>query len=435
MAGPRSELLAADYAAPMRASERIEFPGHRGHALAGRLELPEGAPRAVAIFAHCFTCSKDSPAATRISRSLAARGIAVLRFDFTGLGGSDGDFANTDFSSNVEDLVAAAAHLRGTIGAPTLLVGHSLGGAAVLVAATSIPEVRAIVTIGAPSDLEHLQHVVRTAAPELEAQGQAEVELAGRRFRMRREFLADLAAHDLPARLRRLGRAVLVMHSPVDEIVDVDHARRLYEALRHPKSFVSLDDANHLLTVRRDAEYAAELLAAWASRYVGESTREDGAGEADEVLAPGVVTVRGGGAPFVQRIRAGRHRLVADEPRTVPGGTDLGPDPYALVLAGLGACTAMTLQLYARRKGWPLAGVQVDVWHERVHAEDCADCDAREAQPDRFQRVLRLEGPLDDAQRARLLEIAERCPVHRTLERPAALATSLASDRSDGQPG
>jgi putative redox protein len=254
----------------MPASSKVEFPGRDRHLLAGRLELPDGVPRATAVFAHCFTCSKDSAAAVRISRALSARGFAVLRFDFTGLGGSGGDFANTDFSSNVGDLIAAADHLRGTRSAPCLLVGHSLGGLAVLVAAASIPEVRAVATIGAPSSLAHLAHVLRSAAPEIEASGRAEVELAGRRFTLRREFLADLSGQDLLPRLRDLRRAVLLMHSPVDEIVDVDHARRLFEALVHPKSFLSLDDATHLLNDRRDAEYVADVLAAWASRYLPE---------------------------------------------------------------------------------------------------------------------------------------------------------------------
>ena len=252
----------------MTTSAKFEFEGSQGQTLAGRLESPDGTPRAVAVFAHCFTCSKDNAAATRISRALSARGFAVLRFDFTGLGGSGGDFANTDFSSNVSDLVAAADHLRKTLGAPSMLVGHSLGGAAVLAACTAIPEVTAVATIGAPSDPEHVKHLLQDVVPVIHAQGRAEIELAGRRFTIRREFLDDIAASDILPRLRDLHRAVLVMHSPRDEIVAVDHARRLFEALRHPKSFVSLDDADHMLSKREDAEYVADVLAAWASRYL-----------------------------------------------------------------------------------------------------------------------------------------------------------------------
>jgi len=400
-------------------SEKFTFAGADGQLLAARFEQPRGPRQAVALFAHCFTCTKDIYAASRIAGGLAARGIAVLRFDFTGLGHSEGEFANTNFSSNVDDLVAAADHLREAYEAPKILIGHSLGGAAVLAAAERIPEASAVATIGAPAEPAHVQHLFQDARPEIEAKGAAEVKLAGRAFTIKKQFLDDISAARLEAAIAGLRKALLVFHAPRDATVGIDNAARIFTAAKHPKSFVSLDDADHLLSRREDAAYVAEVLAAWASRYL--DRRESGHLEA----APGTVVVQESGeGTFVQRIAAGPHRLRADEPESF-GGNDSGPGPYDLVLAGLGACTSMTLRLYADRKGWPLSRVTVNLTHDKIHAEDCTDCETKEGRLDRITRRLSLEGALDDAQRSRLLEIADKCPVHRTLKSEIVITTSL----------
>jgi len=404
--------------------ERLKFPGATGGELVGRLERPNGEPTAFALFAHCFTCSKDLKAVGWISRTLAERGIAVFRFDFTGLGESAGDFADTNFTSNLGDLVAAGRFLAERYEAPKVLIGHSLGGAAVLAAARAIPGAAAVATIGAPSDTEHLGEMLLSKAPEIEATGEAEVRLAGRSFKITRQLLDDLAGQTLAECIAGLGKPLLVFHSPVDEVVGVDHARHIYEAARHPKSFVSLDDADHLLTDPRDARYVGEVLAAWAGRYV-----ESGAPELAErgLEGPqGQVTVIGGGVGegFAQEVFARDHRLRADEPASV-GGTDTGPTPYDLLLAALGTCTSMTVRMYAERKGWPLEGVRVTLSHSRVHAKDCAHCEAKEGRIDRIDRSVGVLGELDDEQRARLLEIADKCPVHKTLKGEIDILTEL----------
>lgn len=400
---------------------KIEFENSQGEKLAGRLEMPAGTPRAFALFAHCFTCGKDVAAATRIARALAARGYGVLRFDFTGLGGSDGEFANTTFSSNVDDLVRAADWLRDHHRAPDLLVGHSLGGAAVLVAAARVPEVDAVATIGAPSDVGHVEHLFAEHREDIEREGCKIVEIAGRPFPISKQFVEDVTEHKLLPGLRELRKAVLVMHSPVDRVVGIDHARKLYEALRHPKSFVTLDDADHLLTDRRDAEYVADVLAAWASRYLD----DDGALEATHVPQGEVLVRERTPDSFTQDVVVGRHALIGDEPEKV-GGADLGPDPYGYLLTALGTCTSMTLRMYARHKGLPVRGITVRLRHERIHAKDCEDCESNTGKVDIIERVLEIDAPeLDDAQRQRLVEIADRCPVHRTFEGQKKVRTRL----------
>jgi putative redox protein len=394
----------------------IRFPATQGHELAGRLEIPAGEPRAYAIFAHCFTCSKDSKAAAYIGRALAERGIAALRFDFTGLGQSGGQFSDSTFSSNIDDLVCAARYLREHYAAPQILIGHSLGGAAILAAALHIPEARALVTIGAPYEPRHVEHLL-TSTDELREKGEATVDIGGRPFQIRREFLDDLERQDPSKAIGVLGKALLVLHSPRDAIVPIDHAAQIFMAAKHPKSFISLDRADHLLSVPGDAAYAAEVLAAWASRYL-EPARIDS--------VDGVRIVEAGDGKFAQNICVGRHRLRADEPLEV-GGVDSGPAPYDLLAAALGACTAMTLRLYADRKQIPLERVTVDLKHGKVHAADCAECETREGKIDRIERVLTLEGELDDAQRAKLLEIADKCPVHRTLQSEIWIPTRVAA--------
>ena len=404
---------------------RVDFPNGRGETLSARLELPSGEPRAHAIFAHCFTCSKNIAAATRISRALARQGIAVLRFDFTGLGNSEGDFANTNFSSNVADLVAAADHMRSELGsAPDLLIGHSLGGAAVLAAAKNIPEVVALATIAAPSEPGHLEHLFSDEQrATIERDGRGKVRIAGREFEVGRELLHDLEREDFPDEIASLRRSLLVLHSPTDGVVGIEHARRIFEAAKHPKSFVSLDRADHLLSSKEDSEFVADLIASWAARYLpaepADAPASTGAPQADE----GEVVVREVDG-FRQTIAAGKHVFAADEPVSVGGG-DTGPTPYDLLLASLGACTSMTLRMYANHKGWPLEGVEVALRHEKIHAKDCAECESETGKVDRIERHLTVRGPLDEAQRARLVEIADRCPVHRTLEGEKEIVTVL----------
>ena len=390
--------------------ERFEFAGSDGQMLSARIDLPAVEPIACAVFAHCFTCSKDSRAATYISSALAEKGIATLRFDFTGLGESEGEFDGTTFSHNVSDIVAAASALREVYRAPTLLVGHSLGGSAVLAAAGQIPEAVGVATIGAPFEPKHVARLFDASLEEIEEKGHAAVTLGGRQFVIRKTFLEDLQKHCNADRISELKKALVVFHSPQDNIVGIDNARMIYQAARHPKSFVSLDGADHLLSRRSDSRYVAEVLAAWSSRYLPEQPPE----EVPEDTPEGEVVVEGKTTSYLQRIRARNLTFSADEPLD-KGGTNLGPTPYELLLAGLGACTSITLRMYAGRKEWPLDAVRVTLRHDRVHAKDCEECDKDTGMIDVIDKKLELEGDLSDEQRERLLAIAARCPVHRTL--------------------
>ncbi|MHA7683195.1 bifunctional alpha/beta hydrolase/OsmC family protein [Cupriavidus sp. PET2-C1] len=403
-------------------AQRLQFPGSDGQQLSARLDLPVGPVRTFALFAHCFTCGKDVLAATRIAQALTAHGIAVLRFDFTGLGGSGGDFANTNFSSNVADLLAAADYLRQHHRAPALLIGHSLGGAAVLSAAHGIPEAKAVVTIAAPSDPSHVVGLFGDQAARIEADGEAEVRLAGRPFKIKRQFIEDVAEQKLLDSVAKLRKALLVMHAPQDDTVGIDNATQIFIAAKHPKSFVSLDRADHLLTRKADAVYVANTIAAWSQRYLDIDALDVPAAVAEE----GLVRVEESHAGrYQQRITAGPHHLLADEPVSF-GGLNGGPAPYDLLLAGLGACTAMTMRMYADRKGWPLEHVAVTLRHEKIHATDCAECSTTEGKIDWIEREITMRGPLDEAQRTALLEIADKCPVHRTLHSEVVVRTHLA---------
>jgi uncharacterized OsmC-like protein/fermentation-respiration switch protein FrsA (DUF1100 family) len=404
-------------------NERFQFPGAEGQQLAAALELPEGKPLAYALFAHCFTCGKDVLAAKRIAVALADKGIAVLRFDFTGLGSSEGDFANSTFSSNVADLVRAADHLRGTRKAPAILIGHSLGGAAVLAAAAQIPDAKAVVTIAAPSDPAHVTGLFADRIDDIRKHGNVEVSLAGRPFHIKREFLDDIAEHNLMDHVARLHKALLIMHSPTDDTVGIDNATRIFVAAKHPKSFVSLPGADHLLSDRRDAMYAADVIAAWAERYIDAATPETAA---DLGEAPRNVVVRETRkSKFQQTVSIGPHRLLADEP-VAAGGEDTGPGPYDFLLAGLGACTSMTMRLYADRKSLALERVMVTLKHSRIHAEDCAECETKAGMLDQIERTIAMEGALDAEQRGKLMEIADKCPVHRTLTSEIRIVTHAA---------
>ncbi|MDR9484046.1 MAG: bifunctional alpha/beta hydrolase/OsmC family protein [Sediminimonas sp.] len=399
-------------------TERVTFPGHDGQDLAARLDCPDGPLLGTVLFAHCFTCSKDIPAARRIAGRLAAMGLAVLRFDFTGLGHSDGEFANTTFTSNVDDLVCAARYLANRDMAPGMLIGHSLGGAAVLRAAKHIDSVRAVTTIGAPFDPAHVTHNFHDALDAIARDGSAEVDLGGRPFRITRGFVEDVSAANLAPAIRDLNAALLVMHAPRDTQVGIDNAGEIFKAARHPKSFVTLDDADHLITKARDAEYAAEVIAAWSGRYLDLRPPAPPPGAPEGIVRVSEADADG----FLQDVNAGpEHHVLADEPEAY-GGTNRGMSPYGFLSAGLGACTSMTIRMYARRKGWPLSHVHVDVCHDKMHAQDASGGE----KIDGFIREIYLEGDLTDDQRQKLREIANKCPVHRTLERASKITTRLA---------
>jgi uncharacterized OsmC-like protein/alpha/beta superfamily hydrolase len=397
--------------------EKVEFISGE-HRLSGLLESPESDVKFYALFAHCFTCSKDVAAASRISRALMAKGIAVLRFDFTGLGNSDGDFANSNFSSNIQDLVAAADFLRTNYQAPKLLIGHSLGGAAVLGVAQKVAESMAVVTIGAPSDAAHVAHNFAAHAQQIEQQGEAEVNLAGRKFTIKKQFIDDINSYGT-SHIGALRKALLVMHSPIDEIVKITEAEKIYQAALHPKSFVSLDNADHLLTKKQDSEYAAEVIAAWASRYVQVDEQSY-----QSKVAKGHVRVEEKDHKFTQHVSTSSHYWLADEPLAV-GGKNSGPDPYEHLLAGLGACTSMTMRMYAERKQLSVKNIKVELTHTRNYQEDCQQCEQEQSGIEAITRNITIEGELSEQQRTRLLEIADKCPVHKTLHNNVNVVSKL----------
>lgn len=400
-------------------SKRITFSGHDGNQLAARLDMPEGPHLATALFAHCFTCSKDIAAARRIAQRLATMGLAVLRFDFTGLGHSEGEFANTGFSSNVADIRAALDYLSDKGMPASLLVGHSLGGAAVLKVAPDIKGVKAVATLGTPFDPDHVTRNFGDSLAHIRKDGAAEVDLGGRPFRITRAFLDDVEGATIKSELGRLRAALLVLHAPRDAVVGIDNATRIFTAARHPKSFVTLDDADHLISRAADADYAADVIATWAKRYLDLRPPAPPPG-----VPEGIVRVsEADPAGFLQDVNAGPyHHAIADEPQAY-GGTNRGMSPYGFIAAGLGACTSMTIRMYARRKGWKLAHVRVEISHDKMHAQDAQAGSGDKI--DRFQRDIYLEGALTQEQRERLLEIADKCPVHRTLERTSTILTKL----------
>jgi uncharacterized OsmC-like protein/pimeloyl-ACP methyl ester carboxylesterase len=404
-------------------TQRFQFQGSEGQQLAAALDLPEREPVAYALFAHCFTCGKDVLAARRIALALTAKGIAVLRFDFTGLGSSEGDFANSTFSSNVADLVRAADHLRETRKAPAILIGHSLGGAAILAAAARIPDAKAVVTIAAPADPAHVTGLFADHLDDIRKHGQIEVSLAGRPFHIKREFIDDIAEHNLMAQVATLHKALLVMHAPTDDTVGIDNATRIFVAAKHPKSFVSLAGADHLLTQKRDSLYVADVIVAWAERYLDSVAPE---APVDLGEKPRKVVVQETRASKLQQtVSIGPHHLLADEP-VAAGGEDTGPGPYDYLIAGLGACTSMTMRLYAERKSLPLERVTVTLQHSKIYATDCAECETKAGMLDQIERVIAMEGDLDAEQRKKLMEIADKCPVHRTLTSEIRIVTKAA---------
>ena len=399
--------------------KKFDIPGPGGHHLSAILDLPlDGKPSAYALFAHCFTCSKNLKAVYHISRALTREGIAVLRFDFTGLGESGGEFADTSLLSNVEDLIAASRFMEERFEGPTILIGHSLGGSAVLKAAPAIASATAVVTIAAPADPRHVSRSLGPASEAIAAKGEAEVNISGRNFVLRKKFLDDLRTIDPEAVIRELDRALLVMHSPIDEVVGIENAARIFQAARHPKSFVSLDRADHLLSRMADSRYAGAVIAAWAKRYIAPPAAGPTAPPAQENR----ITARTGPGGLLTELQVNRHSLIADEPVAV-GGTDQGPTPFDLLVAALGACTSMTLRMYADRKGWPLEAATVRLKHSKIHAAECESCDLAEGMLDRIEREIEIAGALDEEQQQRLLQIADRCPVHKTLTSKVEIKT------------
>ncbi len=402
-------------------SQRLFFTNASGEKLGARLDLPDrGQPAAYALFAHCFTCSKNLKAVANINRALTDEGIAVLRFDFTGLGESEGDFADTNFSSNVADLVAAADFLKAEFEAPKILIGHSLGGAAVLQAAVQVSSCRAVATIAAPADPTHVVHLLSEKRDTIESEGEAEVTLAGRPFKIKKQFLDDLEDSRMQESIRNLKRALLIFHSPFDNTVGIENATRIFKTALHPKSFVSLDRADHLLSEETDSRYVGSVVSAWARKYIDAPVQD----APQPPPSDGRVVVRTGKTGYRTEIQAGGHTLLADEPVDL-GGADTGPSPYDYLVAALGACTSITLRMYADRKKWPLEGIVVRLKHDKIHATDCENCETKIGKIDRIERELEFIGPLDGDQRNRLMEIADKCPVHRTLHSEIVVETRL----------
>jgi len=398
---------------------RFDFKNKEGHILSGRLEMPSSKPRAIALFAHCFTCSKDIIAPNVISKTLIESGIAVLRFDFTGLGNSQGDFSNTNFSSNVEDLVSACSELSAKVMAPKILIGHSLGGAAVLRAAQKLNNVKAVVTIGAPSSTDHVKHLFQQDLEKIKEKGEAKVNLAGREFTIKKQFIDDISELNILEGVKTFKKALLVMHAPLDDTVGIEHASKIFTAAKHPKSFISLDESGHLLMNRRDAAYAGQVISAWVGRYISPAQEQKMSVKDKEV-----VVVSRDGSKFTHDIWTKDHHLVSDEPLSI-GGDHLGLNPYELVLAGLGSCTSMTMKMYAEHKGIPLEKVRVSLKHEKIHPKDCAECETASGKIDRIEKEIFIEGDLTDEQKTKLLEIAEKCPVNRTLKSEINIMSKL----------
>lgn len=401
--------------------QKVTFQNTEGETLVGRLEMPaDRHPHNFAIFAHCFTCNKNLMAVKNISRALTANGFAVLRFDFTGLGESEGDFEDTNFSGNISDLVAAANFIEKTYKAPSLLVGHSLGGAAALFAAAEIDSIKAVATIGAPSNPVHVKHLFKSTLSEIKESGKATVNLSGRDFTIKKQFLDDLETKSLAAVVKNMDKPILILHAPQDGTVGIKNAEEIYHAARHPKSFVSLDGADHLLMKKEDSAYVGQVVAGWSQRYIPIPKKED------LKTKHHVVASLDAEDGFTAAMKVGNHLMTADEPISF-GGNDYGPSPYELVSAGLSACTVMTLQMYAKRKGWALDNVEVHTSYGKSHAEDCLDCDTDSAKLDTFHREIILSGILDEKQKLRLLQIADKCPVHKTLHNTVQVISKLIS--------
>lgn len=403
--------------------ENIRFKNQNNHELSAQIEFPiHQNPKAYALFAHCFTCNKNLHAVRNISKALAQQGIAVMRFDFTGLGDSEGDFSDTNFSSNVQDLVSAAAALKERFEAPKLIIGHSLGGAAVIFAANLIPSIEAVATIGAPSSPEHVSHLFDDHLDQINANDQASVNIGGRSFTMKKQFLDDISSQNMQETLAQLKKPLVVFHSPQDRIVGIENAGTIYQHAIHPKSFISLDGADHLLTNEADSNYVGNVIAGWSNRYLNISKQES-------LKSTQQVGVQIGEDKYTTQVVAGKHALVADEPRSV-GGLDYGPSPYDLLLASVGTCTAMTLKMYADHKKWKVTKIDVHLNHSKIHADDCETCENTGSKIDVIDRIIEVEGEIEEHQRQKLLEIADKCPVHRTLHNTIQINTRMGALKS-----
>ena len=403
-------------------TERVEFIGSTGEKIAGKLDKPIGPIRAYALYAHCFTCTKEFIGSRSICQELASHGIAVLRFDFTGLGGSAGEFAETNFRSNVEDLLKAAEFMERDLKAPEMIIGHSLGGAAVLAASKYIESAKVVISVAAPADAEHVIHNFSDYIEEIETKGVAKVKFGNRILTIRKQFLEDLRAQNVTKDLGNVRKAFLIMHSPTDNTVGIENASRIYAAAKHPKSFVSLDKADHLLTKAEDAAYVAATITTWASRYLPKEEDKTQKWEGH------VKVSETGASKFQNWVQAGPHGFMADEPKKY-GGTETGPTPYNLLAAALGACTSMTLRNYASLKELEIGKINVDVEYSKIHIEDCNSCeDSESGLIDQFERRIAIQGEVDEAVKTRMLEIADRCPVHKTLENNAVIVTKAVED-------
>ena len=400
--------------------QKVSFQNSAGENLSGRIDFPlVSKPTAYVLFAHCFTCSKNLKSVERISEAFTQLGMAILRFDFTGLGQSEGDFSDTNFSSNLSDLKDAYDFLDANYVAPSIIVGHSLGGAAVLHIAGELPKVQAVATVGAPADPTHVAHLLSSGRQELEEKGEAEVNIGGRPFRMKKQFLEDLESREGKDPISNLGKPLLILHSPQDSIVGIENAQDIYVNAKHPKSFVSLDGADHLMTREADAKYVGSMIANWANRYVELSEPEE--------MPEGEVMTRIGGKGFTTEVVAGSHQMLADEPPSV-GGNDQGPTPYGYLLSALGACTAMTMRMYADFKKIELEEIEVQLTHDKIHKEDCGNSESSKGKIDQIKRKIKIKGDITPEQRKRLVEIADRCPVHKTLEGKPEILTEEISD-------
>lgn len=399
--------------------QKVSFTNKDQEQLAGRLELPlNQKPHNFVIFAHCFTCTKNLTAVKNVGRALTNAGFAVLRFDFTGLGESEGDFENTNFSGNVDDLVEAAAFLEKNYMAPTLMIGHSLGGAAAIFAAAKITSIKAVAVINSPRHPSHVRNLLKDSAHEIAKNGKAKVNLGGIDFTIKKQFLDDLENKSLIDVVSNFGKALLILHSPQDTTVGIKNAEEIYKAAHHAKSFVSLDGVDHLLSKKEDSNYVGQVIAGWASHYLNIPTDE-------EIKSKSKVAASlNGDEKFTTHLKLGDHYFIADEPTSF-GGNNFGPSPYEFLSAGLAACTVMTIQMYAKRKKWEVENVSCHINYSKDHAVDCEHCEEDSAKIDTFTREIKLTGNLSEEQKTRLLQIADKCPVHKTLHSETQIITTL----------
>jgi putative redox protein len=402
-------------------STKLKIENKNGLALQAHLELPANQkPNYYAIFAHCFTCSSTLSAVKNISRALTSHGFGVLRFDFTGLGKSEGEFADSHFSANVADLIAVSDYMQLHYKAPSLLVGHSLGGAAVITAGAELENIKAIATIGAPSSVDHVTHLFSHGINEVKEKGEAQVHIGGRPFTINKDFIENFDKTDLPAIVKNLRKPILVMHSPTDTIVGIKNAEEIYHNAHHPKSFITLDGADHLLSNSKDSVYAGNMIGTWAQRYF-ETVENEMLETKGEQLVGHLNLLEDN---FTTTIQTKNHNLIADEPASI-GGDDFGPSPYDYLSAGLAACTVMTLKMYAQRKKWDLQEVFVYITYSKKHSDDLMIEVDTPTRFDHLQKKLKFIGNLDDKQKQRLKEIASKCPVHKTLQSEVLIDTEL----------